>query len=46
MSFSPDYIRLVLEENFEDAKALLLAPLMAVHYAHLVMPSMKSTARS
>src|SRR5262245_42224560 len=37
MSFSPDYIRLVLEENFEDAKALLLAPLMAVHYAHLVM---------
>ena len=28
MPFSPDYIRLVLEENFEDAKALLLEPLM------------------
>ena len=37
MSFSPDYIRLVLNENFEDAKALLLEPLVAVHYAHLVM---------
>ena len=37
MTFNPDYIRLVLNENFEDAKALLLAPLMAIHYAHLVM---------
>jgi argininosuccinate lyase len=37
MSFSRDYIRLVLNENFEDAKALLLEPLTAVHYAHLVM---------
>ena len=27
--FSPDYVRLVLNDNFEDAKALLLAPLMA-----------------
>jgi argininosuccinate lyase len=35
--FSPDYVRLVLNENFEDAKALLLAPLMAIHYAHLAM---------
>ena len=35
--FSPDYVRLVLNDNFEDAKALLLSPLMAVHYAHLVM---------
>ena len=37
MKFSPDYIRLVLNENFEDAKALLLEPLIAIEYAHLVM---------
>jgi argininosuccinate lyase len=37
MSFDPAYIRLVLNQNFEDAKAQLLAPLMAIHYAHLVM---------
>src|SRR5215471_2113185 len=37
MRFSPDYVRLVLNENFEDAKAQFLAPLMAIHYAHLVM---------
>ena len=37
MSFDPTYIRLVLNQNFEDAKAQLLAPLMAIHYAHLVM---------
>jgi argininosuccinate lyase len=35
--FDPAYVRLVLAENFEDAKALLLAPLMRLHYAHLVM---------
>jgi argininosuccinate lyase len=35
--FSPVYVRTVLNENFEDAKAQFLAPLMAVHYAHLVM---------
>jgi argininosuccinate lyase len=35
--FSPDYVRIVLNENFEDAKALLLDPLMAIEYAHLVM---------
>jgi argininosuccinate lyase len=35
--FSPEYIRLVLNENFEDAKAQFLAPLMAIHYAHLAM---------
>ena len=29
--------RLVLNENFEDAKAQFLAPLMAINYAHLVM---------
>jgi argininosuccinate lyase len=37
MSFHPDYIRLVLNENFEDAKALFLTPLLAIHDAHLVM---------
>src|SRR5262245_7364875 len=37
MKFSADYVRLVLDENFEDAKAQFLAPLMAIHYAHLVM---------
>ncbi|MEO7190703.1 MAG: argininosuccinate lyase [Vicinamibacterales bacterium] len=37
MSFSPDYVRLVLNENFEDAKTLWLDPLMAIHHAHLVM---------
>ena len=37
MPFSADYVRLVLRENFEDAKRLFLGPLMAVHYAHLVM---------
>jgi argininosuccinate lyase len=30
-------VSLVLNENFEDAKALFLDPLMALHYAHLVM---------
>ena len=37
MRFSPDYVRIVLNENFEDAKAQFLAPLMAINYAHLVM---------
>ncbi len=37
MKFAPEYVTYVLNENFEDAKALLLAPLMAIHYAHLVM---------
>jgi argininosuccinate lyase len=37
MKFSPEYVRLVLDENFEDAKAQFLSPLMAIHYAHLVM---------
>ncbi len=35
--FDPEYVTQVLNENFEDAKALFLGPLMAVHYAHLVM---------
>src|SRR5918911_1100022 len=37
MSFAPEYVTYVLNENFEDAKALFFAPLMAIHYAHLVM---------
>ena len=37
MRFAPEYVANVLNENFEDAKELLLTPLMAIHYAHLVM---------
>jgi argininosuccinate lyase len=37
MKFSPEYVSLVLQENFEDAKKLFLSPLMAMHDAHLVM---------
>jgi argininosuccinate lyase len=37
MRFAPEYVNLVLNENFEDAKALFLSPLMAIHHAHLVM---------
>ena len=37
MTFAPEYVKFVLNENFEDAKAQFLAPLMAIHYAHLVM---------
>jgi argininosuccinate lyase len=37
MSFAPEYITYVLNENFEDAKQLFLSPLIAIHYAHLVM---------
>jgi argininosuccinate lyase len=37
MPFAPEYVRIVLNENFEDAKTLFLAPLTAIHYAHLVM---------
>ena len=37
MRFSPEYVRIVLNENFEDAKSQFLAPLMAINYAHLVM---------
>src|SRR6266853_525579 len=35
--FAPEYIAYVLNENFEDAKTLFLAPLKAIHHAHLVM---------
>ena len=35
--FAPEYVTYVLNENFEDAKARFLAPLMEIHDAHLVM---------
>jgi argininosuccinate lyase len=37
MRFAPEYVSNVLNDNFEDAKTLLLEPLMSIHYAHLVM---------
>jgi argininosuccinate lyase len=37
MRFDPEYVSHVLTENFEDAKTLFLAPLLAIHYAHLAM---------
>src|SRR5919204_2581121 len=37
MAFDPEYVSRVLRENFEDAKALFLSPLIAINYAHLVM---------
>jgi argininosuccinate lyase len=37
MKFAPEYVQNVLNDNFEDAKELLLSPLMAINYAHLVM---------
>jgi argininosuccinate lyase len=37
MRFAPEYVSSVLTDNFEDAKALFLGPLLSIHYAHLVM---------
>ena len=37
MPFAPEYVRHVLNENFEDAKELFLSPLLAIHHAHLAM---------
>ncbi len=37
MRFDAEYVRIVLNENFEDAKQLLLDPLLAIDEAHLVM---------
>ena len=37
MAFAPEYLRLVLGENFEDAKGLFIEPLFAIHKAHLTM---------
>jgi argininosuccinate lyase len=45
MTFAPEYVAFVLNENFEDAKAQFLAPLMAIHYAHLVMLTERGIVR-
>lgn len=37
MRFAPEYVACVLNENFEDAKAQFLSPLMAIQFAHLAM---------
>jgi argininosuccinate lyase len=37
VAFDPEYVSRVLHENFEEAKALFLSPLIAINYAHLVM---------
>jgi argininosuccinate lyase len=37
MRFAPEYVAYVLNQNFEDAKELFAGPLIAIHYAHLVM---------
>jgi len=37
VSFAPEYIRSVLDQNFEDAKRLFAGRLLAIHRAHLVM---------
>ncbi len=37
MVFAPEYVSSVLRDQFEDAKQLFLAPLMAIHHAHLAM---------
>jgi argininosuccinate lyase len=42
MKFAAEYVSCVLNENFEDAKAQFLAPLMAIHQAHLVMLAERS----
>jgi argininosuccinate lyase len=36
-SFAPEYVDLVLNDIFEDAKRLFLVQLRAIDYAHLVM---------
>ena len=46
MTFAPEYVTCVLNENFEDAKALFLSPLMAIHHAHLVMLTAQGIASS
>jgi argininosuccinate lyase len=37
MKFSPEYVRTVLNDIFEDQKTLFLDALMEINYAHLVM---------
>jgi argininosuccinate lyase len=35
--FDPEYVANVLGENFKDAQALFIRPLISIEYAHLVM---------
>ena len=37
--FAPEYVDCVLRENFDDAQAQFVSPLIEIHYAHLVMLS-------
>jgi argininosuccinate lyase len=37
VAFDSEYVKQVLEQNFTDAQALFLRPLLSIHYAHLVM---------
>ena len=37
MAFAPEYVDCVLRENFDDAQAQFVSPLIQIHYAHLVM---------
>ena len=37
MAFAPEYVDCVLRENFADAQAQFVSPLIEIHYAHLVM---------
>ena len=37
MPFDPQYVANVLGENFKDAQALFIQPLISIQYAHLVM---------
>ena len=37
MPFDPQYVANVLGENFKDAQALFVEPLISIQYAHLVM---------
>ena len=46
MRFAPEYVSCVLNENFEDAKAEFLSPLMAIHFTHLVMLAEKGIVAS
>jgi argininosuccinate lyase len=46
MRFAPEYVANVLADNFEDAKALFLAPLLTIHYAHLLMLTERGIIRA
>jgi argininosuccinate lyase len=44
--FAPEYVALVLGENFDDAKKQFLSPLMSIQLAHLVMLSAQGIVAS